>query len=849
MKNIKYFLAFFLISIVGLSIYLVNNTSITKPSESNPLFAVPERTAAFVVSNDVFSLNTKLDSLSYLNQLQEASIFNAFKEQLSFLDWFYHENNLTVPFNKVVFSLNNSGSSNLGFLAIIELEQAVTLAQLKKLLKSNYKNIQEYKYQDEKIFTIVNDSKKLSFSIYNNLLLYSAHAPLIEESINTLKKENHKTNTKAFQKLGTNNLQKDLNVFIDYNSINDLKAILFNAEFLSTNMSTLKNVKWSNTAIQFNENELDFRNNYSYQFGDKSNIDYLAKSNPVKFTLDNFLPNNTAYFNAIKSENNHTYKSNELAYQYFSPWLDEEIAFFSIETFDEDYLKRSGLVLKAKNIDTAKVNLYLLNKEMKPVESYENMAIYEMNVDVISKIFKSKLFYFNKPYFSFIGNNVVFANDITVLRTCYQKFKSNKFLKGDLAFQEFIANTANLSNSLIYLNPQRWSTAINYIFNKKGVTTNFGKSKIETFVTDSSVYSIGKISFNKENIKKTTKLWQLSLDTISNFKPQIVINADNMRKEILTQDEKNNVYLINQSGEILFKKKISEKIIGDVYQIDYFKSGKLQYVFNTSNHIFVLDRKGRVLNGFPLKLPSESSNSILVVNYDKAKIYRYFVACKNGNIYGYEANGKPLDSWSPLAGNFGQVTNKLKHNSFNGKDYIYFNNEKGTFYAVNRKGENKFEPIQFKSKFSTPFEKTSKGFINLGEGSIYKVDLKGKTTAKIVGDTNYVNFANYAEKEAFAIANKNEFRVAKSKWTLLGKRGINDEIVSITKEKVQNKSWFLVQGKKSVYLINELGEIHPDFPMLSNSAARIEKFINTKSEILLLNEGIQLKAFELVIPK
>jgi hypothetical protein len=46
-----------------------------------------------------------------------------------------------------------------------------------------------------------------------------------------------------------------------------------------------------------------------------------------------------------------------------------------------------------------------------------------------------------------------------------------------------------------------------------------------------------------------------------------------------------------------------------------------------------------------------------------------------------------------------------------------------------------------------------------------------------------------------------------------------------------------------------LGEIHPDFPKLSNSAARIEKFINTKNEILLLNEGIKLKAFELVVPE
>lgn len=841
MKNKKYFLTFLLIAIIGFAIYFFNNASVKNSKQSNAMLAVPERTAAFIVSDDILSLNTKLDSLNYLKQLEESLIFSNFRNQLFFIDSLSNQYSEYLKINQVVFTLNNSGSSKLGFLSILALDESISLAEFKKILKLKYNAVTEYKFQDEEIITVEKENQKLSFSVFNNLLLFSAHAPLIEESINNLKKEIPKTNTEEFKKLAAETTNSDLQVFIDYNSISDLSTIVFNTAYLKTLESDLKNVSWSKTAINFNEADIDFKNTYAY-------IDYIAKTGVVPFSLDKFLPNNTAYFKAIQSKGNKIFHSNDISYKFFSPWLDQEIAFFSIETFDEDYQKRIGLVLKATNIDTAKVNLYLLNKEMKPVDSYENMAIYEMNVDAISKIFKDQFFSFQKPYFAFIGNYVVFANDMTVLRTCYQKFKGNKFLKADLVFQDFIQSENTTANRISYINPQRWQSTIQFMFNPDIVMSNFGKTKLETLVTDTTVYSVGKISFNKENIKKTTKIWELSLDTISSFKPQIVINADNKRKEIITQDKKNNIYLVNQSGEILFKKKIDEKIIGNIYQIDIFKSGKLQYVFNTSSYIYVMDRKGSLVNGFPLKLPSASSNGMLVVNYDKAKIYRYFVACKNGNIYGYEASGKPLNSWSPL-GNFGEVSNQLKHTAINGKDYIYFNNDAGTFYAVNRKGENRFEPINFNSSFFQPFEKTKDGFINLGEGSIYKVNTTGKTTAKIVGDTNYVHFANFVEKEAFAIANQKEFRVAKSKWTLLGKRGINDEIVSIAKEKIQNKIWFLVQGKKSVYLINDLGEIHPDFPMLSNSAARIEKFINSKNEMLILNEGIKLKAFELVVPE
>ena len=45
-----------------------------------------------------------------------------------------------------------------------------------------------------------------------------------------------------------------------------------------------------------------------------------------------------------------------------------------------------------------------------------------------------------------------------------------------------------------------------------------------------------------------------------------------------------------------------------------------------------------------------------------------------------------------------------------------------------------------------------------------------------------------------------------------------------------------------------MGEIHPDFPMLSDSEARVSSFYSSINEILILNEDSQLKAFELVLP-
>ena len=69
-----------------------------------------------------------------------------------------------------------------------------------------------------------------------------------------------------------------------------------------------------------------------------------------------------------------------------------------------------------------------------------------------------------------------------------------------------------------------------------------------------------------------------------------------------------------------------EKIEGDIYQIDLYKANRLFYVFNTKKYIYALKRNGSLVDGYPIKLPTEASNSIKVVNYDKAKKYRFFIA-------------------------------------------------------------------------------------------------------------------------------------------------------------------------------------------------------------------------------
>ena len=63
-----------------------------------------------------------------------------------------------------------------------------------------------------------------------------------------------------------------------------------------------------------------------------------------------------------------------------------------------------------------------------------------------------------------------------------------------------------------------------------------------------------------------------------------------------------HLYLLSNTGKILWKKNVKEKFLGDVLQVDYFANNKLQLLFVTENYIHVMDRNGNYLKDFPVKI-------------------------------------------------------------------------------------------------------------------------------------------------------------------------------------------------------------------------------------------------------
>lgn len=839
---------------IALLVLIISAIAFTKFFSSNyaaktSFQAISSRASSFVYTQNLESLKLKMDSASYMKTLQESNSLNSFYEHVSFIDSVLQqiENNFSLPYKNVVFQPNNVGSSTIGFLTIAEFNESLSAAKVLDLLKNEGFQTSKYDYKNYTIYTVQKfaNQKDFSFVVFNNLWLASANTPQIEEALNALNANDGKNNNALFQELYKKvKPDADFVVFTDHSASDNFSQLLFSSSFLETQKRNTESSDWTAYTFTFNEKNIGFEGHFATKNPAESDFTTIANTESAGLEILNFLPNNTAYFEAISSKNNISFQSNSHAYSYFKDWLNEEATFFILETFDEAYNKRAGLILKTISLDSAKVNLYMLNKEMSPVQDYDGTAIYEMNAEVLSKIFHSKIITLEKPFFAFVKNYIVFANDINVVKTVLEKYSSKAFLSKNVDFKTQIDLQAN---KVVYLNPQLMAAPLQSIFKENEFPIGLGKYFISYTSENDNIYAKGTINFEQEVRKKTNNIWNVELDTISYFTPQIVLNEESLRKEIFVQDLNNTIYVLSQAGDILLKTNFVDKIMSEVHQIDLYKANKLFYVFNTKDKIYALKKDGSLVDGYPIKLPDDASNSVLVVNYDKDKNYRLFIACQNNKVYAYQANGKPLPGWSPQ-GEPGRVTAALKYAIYDGKDYIFFNTIAGTFYGLDRKGNNRFEPVGLDAPFKNGFEATKDGFSGISNGSMYTIDLKGKATVKILGDSSYNTFTNYTEKEAFAVANNNEIRIAKSKWTLLGKKLLNDVVVSIKKLELNKKTWFLVNCQNSIYLVNEMGEIHKDFPVLSNSEAKIETIYDNKTNLLIFIEGKRLRVFELAMP-
>jgi len=299
------------------------------------------------------------------------------------------------------------------------------------------------------------------------------------------------------------------------------------------------------------------------------------------------------------------------------------------------------------------------------------------------------------PWWCALGDVIVFSTDPVALRTAVDAWNDGRTLAEDArtaAWSDRIASSAGRT--------MRWDIARCW----NAFAAGMKPSAAATFTGDSAIWqqlgglavqlspaqhghthvAIG-LQYAPVEERSTGVLWSAPLGTAVSRKPDIVRNHTNNTLEVLVQDAENKIHLLGSTGKALWAYPLDGPILGAVHQVDRFQNGKLQLLFNTAGRIYLVDRNGQDVGGFPVSLAEKATAPLAVCDYDGQREYRVLLPVADGKVLNYGLDGALVKGWETP-----QLTapaiNPVGHVRITNKDHLIIVDGNGGLLVVDRRG-------------------------------------------------------------------------------------------------------------------------------------------------------------------
>ena len=325
---------------------------------------------------------------------------------------------------------------------------------------------------------------------------------------------------------------------------------------------------------------------------------------------------------------------------------------------------------------------------------------------------------------------------------------------------------------------------------------------------------ISKFKTESNNDKDNLK-FEINLANDIILGPIIVKNHINNKNEIIVQDSENKIHLINSDGQVEWTKKINGKILKEIHQIDTYKNGKLQYVFNTENNLFVIDRKGRNVGRFPLKFDDKITKPISIFDYDKNKNYRLLIT-QNRELFMFDSKGKRVKGFEYKKKS--EIITKPKHFRISGKDIIVFKTI-DELLILDRRGKIRIKPKGNYNYSNNEIYQNENNLVSTSnKNEIVKINMKGDVK---IGESMSFNSKLISSKNLLITLQKNIIANLDKETEIEFGKYDGFKIYNL------NKNEFVTvydSQNKNLYFLDKNLNIQDGFPIYSKSEANFSTY-------------------------
>ena len=444
-------------------------------------------------------------------------------------------------------------------------------------------------------------------------------------------------------------------------------------------------------------------------------------------------------------------------------------------------------------------------------------------------------------YFSFVGNYLVFGESVEGLSRFIHANVLNQVLTADTRFREFSEYLASRNNFYFYSNVSRSAGLFQVLLNEElGASIALNIDSFRKFQALSLQFSSGREMIYNNILLKYSPLivedphteWQTLLDTLIDFKPALLLNHNTGENEIFVQDLNNTIYLINTAGRILWKKPLPGRIMGEVYQIDYYRNNRLQMLFNTREQIFLLDRNGNSVGSYPITLPSPATAGLSLFDYENNKDYRIFIPSEDKSVVVRSKEGNVVPGWL-FRGTEHAVRHQIRYIRADGRDYIVFA-DRQRVYILDRRGNVRVKPERMfpvSAHNNIVYEPRTPGSdprlsVTDTTGRVWNIYFDGKTEVTVFGEYSPGHYFDLQDISAdgymdhiFVDSNRVDVYTREGSLMFSWSPGVpvDNPPAYYYFSRSDRKLGFVSGAAGQIYLVNSDGSVYKGFPLAGRS--------------------------------
>ena len=105
---------------------------------------------------------------------------------------------------------------------------------------------------------------------------------------------------------------------------------------------------------------------------------------------------------------------------------------------------------------------------------------------------------------------------------------------------------------------------------------------------------------------------------------------------------------LSEDGRDLWGVPFDKPLCGTAWNVDYYANGKLQILFGAGREIYMIDRLGRYVSGFPVRLEKDILLGPDVYDFNGTKKYNIMVLHKDNTLEMYNLKGQKPSSWKGI---------------------------------------------------------------------------------------------------------------------------------------------------------------------------------------------------------